>query len=588
MLPFVNMSSSIENEYFSDGITEEIINALAKIDGLKITSRTSSFHFKGKNIPITEIGNQLGVSILLEGSVRLAGDSLRITAQLIDAAEDFHFWSETWSRSLENIFAVQDEISLLIADKIREQIGHFEIEEKSPSPNTEISAYQWYLKSKSNFAKFQKSDILQALQEIEQAIEIDPNCAYYHASKAIYYGYLGLIKALASDDAFKQSKDAALKALQLDPTDPEANYAIGMVFYFFERDLATAKSYLNLALKFRPNYVNALLGGSVMDVVTGDYDLALSRLKKAMELDPLTDSHLYYLASALQRMGRYEEGLEAVNKILVAIPHHTNSYYLKGLILCRLQRYQEALQHFQMVPISPTESIPYFAGMGIVYAAQGNNAKAEEYLKKSSQEAQNLHLASEENPAVIINIYLGNLDIAFQEIENDIKAGKYYLNFFQEIPAFKLLAKDSRFHILDTLLPEKNQKEDKPELKASPIKSSLLSAAQIAEHRQHLLQHMQNHKPYLDSGLSLRSLAQQINLSPNQLSLVLNEGLAKNFNGFINQFRVEEFQRIAKEPSYSKLSIMGIAQECGFNSKTVFNSYFKQITGITPSQFMKA
>jgi len=123
------MSVSEENEYFSDGITDEIINALAKIGGLKVTSRTSAFHFKGKNIPIREIGKELGVSTLLEGSVRLSGNTIRITAQLIDAADDFHFWSETWDRKLEHVFEVQDEISLLIAERLREHFGHFEIKE---------------------------------------------------------------------------------------------------------------------------------------------------------------------------------------------------------------------------------------------------------------------------------------------------------------------------------------------------------------------------------------------------------------------------------------------------------------------------
>ena len=129
VLPFANMSSSDENEYFSDGITEEIINALAKIQELKVTSRTSSFFFKGKNIPISQIGKELNVSTIIEGSVRLSGDTIRITAQLIQAKEDFHFWSETWDRKLENIFEIQDEISLLIADKLREHFGHFEIKE---------------------------------------------------------------------------------------------------------------------------------------------------------------------------------------------------------------------------------------------------------------------------------------------------------------------------------------------------------------------------------------------------------------------------------------------------------------------------
>ena len=191
VLPFVNMSASVENEYFSDGMTEEIINALAKIDGLKVTSRTSAFHFKGKNMPIPEIGKALGVSTLLEGSVRRSGNELRITAQLIDATDDFHFWSETWDRTLDNIFEVQDEISLLIAEKLREHIGHFEIEEPPEARPTQIGAYEWYLKSKSSFAKFHQADLFRAVEEIENAIAIDGRCPFYYASKAIYYAYLG-------------------------------------------------------------------------------------------------------------------------------------------------------------------------------------------------------------------------------------------------------------------------------------------------------------------------------------------------------------------------------------------------------------
>ena len=149
VLPFVNMSSSEENEYFSDGITEEIINALAKIQNLKVTSRTSSFFFKGKNLPITEIGQKLGVSAILEGSVRLSQDFIRITAQLIQVKDDYHFWSDTWDRKLENVFEIQDEVSLLIADKLREHFGHLEIDETLVTKQTEnVNAYGYCLKAK--------------------------------------------------------------------------------------------------------------------------------------------------------------------------------------------------------------------------------------------------------------------------------------------------------------------------------------------------------------------------------------------------------------------------------------------------------
>lgn len=588
ILPFVNMSASQENEYFSDGITEEIINALAKIEGLKVTSRTSAFHFKGKNMPMPEIGKKLGVSTLLEGSVRLSGNAIRITAQLIDAAEDFHFWSETWDRQLDNIFEVQDEISLLIAEKLREQIGHFEIAEQPIAQYTEISAYEWYLKSKSSFAKFQKADILLALDEIENAISIDDRCSFYFASKAIYYGYLGLINAIPVKEAFTLSKEAAIRALQLDPTGPEANYSIGLTHYFFEKDLKTANSYLNLSLKYRPNYVNALLGGSVMDVVSGHNERALSRVKKAIELDPLTPSNLYYLASSLQRMGRYKEALIEVNKLLKLIPHHTNSYCLKGTILQRLNRYEEAIEHYKTVPVSHDKTVIYYAGIAIVYASWGNQEKAGEYLLKAKNEAQNLHLASEENPSVIINIYSGNFDLSFKEIEKDISARKYYLNFYREIPAFKLLENDPRYNIFDTIfISDGRDQEERSTEKSDANKKVLLDAKQIKTYSDQVLNYMEAEQPFLNADLSLRNLAKQFGLTPNQLSLVLNEGLGKNFNSFVNHYRVNEFKKRAKDPKYADITIVGLAYECGFNSKTVFNTYFKQITGLTPSQFLK-
>jgi AraC-like DNA-binding protein/Tfp pilus assembly protein PilF len=360
-----------------------------------------------------------------------------------------------------------------------------------------------------------------------------------------------------------------------------------MVHYFFEKDLDTAESYLNLALKYRPNYVNALLGGSVMDVISGNNERALSRVKKAIELDPLTHSHIYYHASALQRMSRYEEALEEVNNLLKVIPHHTNSYCLKGTILNRLKRYDEAIGHYMTVPVSTEKTEVYDAGIGIAYASSGNLAKAKEYLLRCGDQAQNLHLASEENPSVIINIYLGNIDLAFNEIEKDITDGKYYLNFYREIPAFKLLAKDPRYSIFDTIFKSDGRSQAENAIESHGNKKALLDEKQIEGYSAQLLDYMATEKPFLDVGLSLRKLAKPLGLSPNQLSLVLNEGLGKNFNTFVNHYRVEEFKKLAKDSSRSHVTIVGLAFECGFNSKTVFNTYFKQITGLTPRKFLK-
>ena len=148
-----------------------------------------------------------------------------------------------------------------------------------------------------------------------------------------------------------------------------------MVNYFFEKDLDRAQTYLNLALKYRPNYTNALLGGSVIDVLTDNPERAIERVKKAIELDPLSPTNIYYHAAALLRLGRYEEALIEINAMLTLIPHHTNSYCLKGTILTRLKKYDEALEHYKKVPITPEKTEIYYAGIGIVYATKGDFQK---------------------------------------------------------------------------------------------------------------------------------------------------------------------------------------------------------------------
>lgn len=599
VLPFVNMSSNIENEYFSDGITEEIINALAKIEGIKVTSRTSSFFFKNKNHSITEIGKQLNVSTILEGSVRLSGKRIRITAQLIQVEEDFHFWSETWDRKLDDIFEIQEEVALAVAEKTREHIGHFEIEEALKRKHINLSAYELYLKSKSNFYKFQRNDILLAIEQIKEAVVMEPTCPFYHASEAIYYCYLGMVNSIPSHEAFAISKAAAEKAIQLDASDPEANYSIGVVSYFFEKDLDKAHTFTDLALKYRPNYANALLGGSVIDVLTDKPESAIARIKKAIEIDPMSPINLYYHAAALLRLGRYEESLIKVNAMLILIPHHTISYTLKGTILTRLKKYEEALEHYKTVPVTPLTTEIYYAGISIVYATKGDLPKANEYLLKAKQEAQNLHLVFEENSEVIFHIYSGDFDLAFEEIANDIKANKYYLNFYKENPAFKLLINDARYKIFDTVFKTKGRSIQtdhliKKELsldlneESAGKKKGLLDIGQVETYRNQLLQYMGDNAPYLNPDLSLRSLAELIDMNPNQLSWLLNESLGKNFNEFINQYRVETFKNLAKDPANANITVLGLAYDSGFNSKTVFNTYFKKETGLTPKQFLKA
>jgi TolB-like protein/class 3 adenylate cyclase len=271
VLPFVNTSTSTENEYFSDGITEEIINALSRIGSLKVTSRTSSFYFKNKNIPIKEIGKELKVSVILEGSVRLSGDTIRITAQLIQAEEDFHFWSETWDRKLENIFEIQDEISLLIAHKLREQFGHFEIQDHLVAKQTDnITAYEYSLKAKFHANKWNPEDMRSAIGLYEKALELDPNHAESYLGLAQCYGFMATTGFIPHEEGWRKTVAFTRKALALNDQLPDVHYQLSHLAFFTACDYRESFKESAMAIALKPNYVEAQQFLSFLYIIAGN------------------------------------------------------------------------------------------------------------------------------------------------------------------------------------------------------------------------------------------------------------------------------------------------------------------------------
>lgn len=252
---------------------------------------------------------------------------------------------------------------------------------------------------------------------------------------------------------------------------------------------------------------------------------------------------------------------------------------------------RKPFEHYKHVPIESDKTETYFAGIGIVCATKGDLVKAKEYLAKAIKADQNFYVASEENAEVIIPIYLGDFDRAFDEIQKDIVSNKYYLNFYKENPAFKLLLNDVRYEIFDTIFKTKGTtmefEAENSSDRSSHTEKSLLEESEIEVYQNQLLQFMVDESPYLHADLSLRSLANQLNLLPNKLSWLLNNCIGKNFNEFINHYRIEAFKSLAKDPANANITVLGLAYDSGFNSKTVFNTYFKKETGLTPKEFLK-
>ncbi len=302
VLAFANLSDDKDNAYFSDGISEELLNVLAKIPGLKVSARTSAFSFKGKNVAIPEIAKQLGVAYVVEGSVRKAGGKVRITAQLVKAEGGFHVWSDTFTRDLKDIFAVQDEIAGLIAKNLELKLGT-----KSPARTVDPEAYALRLRGQAIFARDATTEYAQGIQFYKDSLAREGNSALTWALLAIGYGVSAGQGAIPVESGFRLASEAANRALALDPELAQAHYALGLVHFLSAWDWGQAEASLQRALVLEPNNVYVIGMSATVAQTVGHAEQALALSRKAVALDPLAFGPAYSLAKSLLQTGRWTE-----------------------------------------------------------------------------------------------------------------------------------------------------------------------------------------------------------------------------------------------------------------------------------------
>jgi len=341
VLPFVNMSSDSEQEYFSDGITEEILNLLVKITELNVTSRTSVFTFKGQNVDIPTVAEKLGVAHILEGSVRKAGNMVRITAQLIEAGNDVHLWSETYDRKLDDVFAIQDEIASEVVKALQVQLLG-----KAPSAiSTNTEAYNLYLKGKHFNTMRTKESKESAVNAYQKSIELDPDFAPAWAGLSVALrnqGYWGITDL---NEAMEASREATMHALELDDKLAEAWMSLATIQFRHDWDWSSSDESIRTALKHGPKNAPVLRFASYLALVQGEPERALDLAQLAASLDPLEKSGLTTLAMAYWATGRQKEEEELYWKIIELYPEETSMKAFLAAALARQGRAEEGLQY---------------------------------------------------------------------------------------------------------------------------------------------------------------------------------------------------------------------------------------------------
>ena len=424
VLPFLNLTSDPENEYFADGITEDVIAQLSKIRALEVISRTSVMSFKKREQSLRDIAARLGVATLLEGSVRRTGDRVRIVAQLIDAEKDQHLWAETYDRQLTDIFAIQTDVALQIAAALKAELSPDEKTRIHKEPTNDLQAYQLYLQGRHCFIRYTQEGQRKAIEYFEQAIERDPGYALAYTGVALAYGELGEIGALRPDETYARAKEAVAKALELDGELGEAHCMLAFVKFVHDFDWPGAESSFKRALELSPSSADTYdLYGRMLSALER-YDEAIAAQQRAQELDPL--AHPLDVATALLRAGRYDDAAEAATRCIRFDPNYARGHSTLGWALLKKGMFDEGIAELEKaVALSPGHGL-WLAQLGQAYALVGKVGQAREMLRQLEELSQQQYVS----PYHMAYVYtgLGEQDTAIDWLERafEERAGAVY------------------------------------------------------------------------------------------------------------------------------------------------------------------
>ena len=437
VLPFIDLSQEQNQEYFSDGMMEEILNHLARIKDLRVISRTSSMQYKGAKISATEIAKELGVTNILEGSVRKSGDRVRITVQLIDAVNEKHLWSEDYDfQELKDIFAVQSDVSIRVAEILKTKLTQQEKESISKTYSHDQRAYKYYLRGRLYWDKRTKESFDSAEVYFRKAIEVDPAYALAYAGLADCYTFD--TKGIPESEATPIAKSYVTKALSLDSTLGEAWTALGLIQSHRERDWEASKRTFERAIQLNPNYPFVYLFYGNVFFFNGDLQRGFKENKKALDLDPLSLPINAVLGNHYLMAREYDLATKQGLRFKALFGYGPP---FLGLTLLHEQKYQEAIDIFANLPASNFTRGPL---LSYAYAIAGEKTRAKEELDKAlKQEGSQSHFWS-----AIAYIGLGNYNLALTQLEKGYEMREFQLNAIKIHPLVDPLRNDPRFKAL--------------------------------------------------------------------------------------------------------------------------------------------
>ncbi|HLF47231.1 MAG TPA: tetratricopeptide repeat protein [Chitinophagaceae bacterium] len=442
VLPFEDMSPAKDQEYFSDGMSEELLNLLSKIQGLKVISRTSSFSFKGKNLDVRKIGENLGVANILEGSIRKSGNTIRITAQLIEVSNGTHLWSETYDRQMQDVFAIQDEISKMIVDILKIKLSGKQTNLLAGSFTKNPEAHEDYLKGRYHWNTRTDEGLKKAIGYFEDAIKKDSNYAAAYSGLADTYLTLYDYGLMSIDESTLKAKDAAQRALMINENLAEAHNSLAHI-NLHEWKWESAEEGFRKAITLDPGYILAHHWYALCLTAVGKTNEAVTQMEKARELDPLSTRINADLGMAYLSAGRYDEAIAQEQKTMELNPKSAGARWIRGMAYQQKKMFEQAIKDYRdALELSPGNS-NILAALGHVYASSGNTSAAHKIL-------DSLYVKNKKEPVspfffALVYAGLNDKENALKWLEKSYEEKSGSVRYLKMEPRLQNLRKEPRY-----------------------------------------------------------------------------------------------------------------------------------------------
>jgi TolB-like protein/Tfp pilus assembly protein PilF len=444
VLPFVNANADPNTEYLSDGITESLINSLSQLPNLKVMSRDSAFRYKGKDTDVQTVGRELGVRAIFKGRVTQRGDTLNISAELIDARDSRHIWGQQYDRKLAEMVALREEIPREMASALRVRLTGAEERRLTKSYTANPEAYQDYLKGRYWLNKSTEEGFNKGIEYLQQAIARDPTYALAYSGLADCYSSLADFGLVPAKEGYLRAKDAALKAVELDDTLAEAHGSLALIKSSYDWDWSGAEKEIRRAIELNPSYADAHRLHAEVLWQTGRLNEAIAESKGNLELDPISLGNNVDLGVEYFLARQYDQAIAQERKVLELDPNYIDAYYFRGMAYVKKSMYKEGMAEFEKgVAISPVDT-EALTGLGYGYAVTGRTVEAHRILDKLNELSKHEYIS----PVWRAKIYAGleDKDKAFEWLEKAFEDRSIVsVGYIKTNPMFDPLRSDPRF-----------------------------------------------------------------------------------------------------------------------------------------------